>query len=84
LYGLAVGVGFMLSPVVQSLGVGYFGLQFSPGFPVIVLLAHTAFGLALGLLAGRFLGPQPSAVLSRIKLTIFHGARTAAPTHSQG
>src|SRR5579884_1060230 len=60
LYGLAVGVGFMLSPVVQALGIGYFGLQFSPGFPVVVLTAHAAFGLALGLLARRFLGLQPN------------------------
>ena len=53
-YGLAVGVGFMLSPVVTALGVGFFGLQFSIGFPVTVLLAHAAFGLALGWLAQRW------------------------------
>jgi hypothetical protein len=58
LYGFAVGVGFLLSPVVLSLGVGYFGLEFSMGFPVTVLAAHLAFGLALGILSQRFLGSQ--------------------------
>ncbi|TAM79701.1 MAG: hypothetical protein EPN47_18060 [Acidobacteria bacterium] len=84
LYGLALGVGFMVSPVVQSLGVGYFGLDFSVGFPVVVSLAHAAFGLALGLLARRFLGPQPSVVLSRIRLTLSHCAPEANPSHSTG
>ncbi len=59
-YGLAIGVGFMLSPVVSSLGVGYFGLQFSKGFPVTVLLAHAAFGLALAWLAKRWTQAQRS------------------------
>ncbi len=47
-YGLAVGVGFMMSPVVLSLGVGYFGRNFGWPFAATVLLAHAAFGLALG------------------------------------
>lgn len=53
LFGLLVGLGFLVSPVVISLGVGYFGLQFSAGFPATVLLAHLAFGGALGMLAAR-------------------------------
>lgn len=67
LYGIAVGVGFMLSPVVISLGVGYFGLDYSWGFPVTVLLAHLAFGYSLALLAHRFLGPQPSPLFSELR-----------------
>lgn len=61
LYGLLIGVGFMVSPVVTSLGVGYFGLQFSWGFPATVTLAHLGFGISLGFLARRFLGGQPAA-----------------------
>lgn len=61
LYGLLIGVGFMLSPVVTSLGVGYFGLQFSYGFPVTVGVAHLAFGVSLGVLARCFLEGQASA-----------------------
>lgn len=61
LYGLLIGVGFMVSPVVTSLGVGYFGLRFSYRFPVTVTLAHLAYGLALGFLARCFLGGQASA-----------------------
>jgi len=64
LYGLLIGIGFMVSPVVKSLGVGYFGLQFSYGFPVIVTLAHLGFGVALGFLARCFLAGQPSTLSS--------------------
>ena len=81
-YGLVIGLGFMVSPVVQSLGVGYFGLDFSIGFPVVVSLAHAAFGLALGWLAHRFLGRQPSIVLSRIKLILGHDVRAREPTEA--
>ena len=47
-YGLAIGVGFMTSPVVLSLGIGYFGRDFGWPFATTVLLAHAAFGVALG------------------------------------
>jgi hypothetical protein len=82
LYGLAIGVGFMVSPVVQSLGVGYFGLDFSIGFPVVVSLAHAAFGLALGWLAHRFLGRQRSVVISRIRLILGHEVRATEFTEA--
>lgn len=64
LYGLAVGTGFMLSPVVTALGVGFFGLQYSIGFPVTVYLAHLAFGASLGFLAKRFTSAQPSTLVA--------------------
>ena len=67
LYGTALGIGFMVSPVVTSLGVGFFGLQFSYGFPVTVLLAHLAFGWSLGLLAQNFLGLQASLALDGLR-----------------
>ena len=67
LYGIAVGVGFMLSPVVVALGVGYFGLQFSDWFSVTVLTAHIAFGFSLGLLAKRFLGSERSPLWAAIR-----------------
>jgi hypothetical protein len=47
-YGVAIGVGFMVSPVVLALGVGYFGRDFGWSFAATVLLAHAAFGIALG------------------------------------
>ena len=53
-YGVAVGVGFLGSPVVQSLGVGLFGRDFGWQFAATVLLAHIAFGAALGVLLERF------------------------------
>jgi hypothetical protein len=60
IYGIVVGLGFLVSPVVLSLGVGYFGLQFSAGFPITVLTAHAVFGLILGTLSHRLLSSQPS------------------------
>lgn len=47
-YGLAVGVGFLASPVVESLGVGRFGRDFGWHFAATVLSAHAAYGAALG------------------------------------
>jgi hypothetical protein len=54
--GVLLGVGFMFSPVVSALGVGFLGLEFSKGFPLTVTLAHAAFGLALGRLTVTWLG----------------------------
>ncbi len=67
IFGLAVGLGFLVSPVVTSLGVGYFGLQYSYGFPITVLLAHLAFGGALGVLAYWLLGAQPDRLISSLR-----------------
>ena len=68
-YGIVVGLGFLVSPVVVSLGVGYFGLQFSAGFPITVLAAHAVFGLMLGILAHRFLSAQPSVIMTELRLS---------------
>jgi hypothetical protein len=55
-FGVLLGVGFMFSPVVSALGVGFLGLEFSKAFPLTVTLAHAAFGLALGWVAEAWLG----------------------------
>lgn len=83
LYALVIGVGFMVSPVVQSMGVGYFGMNFSAGFPAVVLLAHVAFGIALGLLTRRFFGSQSSVVLSGFRLALRHRAHEASLSYSR-
>lgn len=49
LYGIALGLGFLVSPVVQALGVGLFGVDFGWQFSTTVLTAHVAFGAVLGL-----------------------------------
>jgi hypothetical protein len=46
-FGLAVGLGFLASPVVQALGVGPFGRDFGWRFAATVMTAHAAFGLAM-------------------------------------
>jgi hypothetical protein len=66
-FGFIIGIGFMLSPVVSALGVGFMGLGFSKGFPVTVTLAHLAFGLILGWLASRWAGFVESALFSAFR-----------------
>jgi hypothetical protein len=46
-FGVAVGLGFLVSPVVMALGVGIFGVDFGWHFAATVLTAHLAFGIAL-------------------------------------
>jgi Family of unknown function (DUF6789) len=64
IFGILVGIGFMMSPVVIALGVGHFGVDFGWGFPVTVLLAHIAFGTILGWLVFRKNEGQHSILLS--------------------
>lgn len=47
-YGQLIGLGFLASPAVKSMGIGTLGLAM-PAMPVTVILAHLVFGLLLGL-----------------------------------
>jgi hypothetical protein len=69
-YGMALGFGFILSPVVSALGVGFLGLEFSKGFPVTVTLAHAAFGVVLGWLTARWLGFESSPVYEAVGICV--------------
>ena len=69
-YGVLLGVGFMLSPVDSALGVGFLGLGFSKGFPVTVTLAHAAFGTTLGWLGARWLGFEASSVRDALEVCL--------------
>ncbi len=54
-YAWTVATIFMISPVMQMLGgIGEFGLAMGPRFPVTVYLAHTVFGLILGVIVARW------------------------------
>ncbi len=66
LYGILIGIGFMMSPVVVALGVGHFGVDFGIGFPVTVTLAHIVFGLLLGWFVYRK-NTESSGIISLIK-----------------
>jgi hypothetical protein len=55
IYGVFLGLGFMLSPVVSALGVGFLGLEFSKGFPVIVTGSRCSWH-AFGLVSGKVVG----------------------------
>lgn len=70
IYGLLVGIGFMMSPVVVSLGVGHFGIDFGWGFPVTVILAHLVFGFILGWLVYKW-NPESLSIFSLIKKLLF-------------
>ena len=83
-FGVVIGIGFMLSPVVSALGVGFLGLQFSKGFPITVTLAHAAFGALLGWLASRWLGFVESPLFCALRDLLPEGsARAAADGHSK-
>ena len=83
-YGIVVGLGFLVSPVVLSLGVGYFGFQFSIGLPIIVLTGHAVFGLMLGMLAHRFLSAQRSVIITELRLSrIFRAVKTEINTEKE-
>ena len=66
-FGVLLGFGFMFSPVVSALGVGFMGLEFSKGFPITVTLAHAAFGAALGWLTAVWLGYIDSPLLAALR-----------------
>lgn len=62
IYGQLIGIGFLLSPAVKSLGIGFMGLEM-PSMPATVVLAHLAYGLILGTLCDRWVA-QPGWLLS--------------------
>lgn len=62
-WGLLVEIGMMTTPpMVIAMDTGYFGVKFGPGLFVTSLLAHVAFGAALGLLAVRYLRHEGTVV----------------------
>jgi len=54
IYGLVIGVGFLASPAVRAMGVGFLALQ-KPSMIVTVVIAHLVYGLILGSLLRRWL-----------------------------
>ncbi len=68
LFGILVGIGFMVSPATRALGIGLFGLEFKDGYQFLltVTLAHIAFGLILGLILSKMNKNFPN-ILNRVK-----------------
>lgn len=59
IYAMAIATVFMLSPVMDIIGAGYFGQNFAPlKFPLTVYLAHIAYGAAIGWVAQRSRSPS--------------------------
>lgn len=67
-YGVVLGIVFMISPVTRALGIGYFGLQFNDGyqFMITVTLAHIGYGGLLGFLIHKMNKGLPNFV-KRVK-----------------
>ncbi len=61
IYAQLIGLGFLLSPAVQALGIGFMGAKM-PAMPLTVVLAHLAFGLILGSLSRKWLGPSSNSL----------------------
>lgn len=62
IYALAIATIFMLSPVMNIIGAGYFGQDFAPiRFPLTVYAAHLVYGISVGLTACK--APRLSAGL---------------------
>jgi hypothetical protein len=61
IYGILIGIGFLASPAVQAMGVGFLALQ-KPAMIVTIVIAHVVYGLILGALLRRWL---PSATWLR-------------------
>lgn len=80
IFALIIGTIFLLSPVVRTMGVGFFGLEFSIGLPIVIYLAHLAFGGALGWLSRRFVGDQPSMFLWCIRFLLGKSGHEQQPT----
>lgn len=53
-YAELIGIGFLLSPAVKSLGIGFMGSDM-PSMPATIMLAHLAYGLILGALCRRWI-----------------------------
>jgi hypothetical protein len=58
-----VGVGFLVSPAVTAMGIGFMGLGM-PAMPVTVVAAHTVYGLILGPVCLRWIR-DPGWLLAR-------------------
>ncbi len=67
-YGFLIAIGFMVSPVVKSLGIGLFGVDFKNGyeFAITVIIAHLAFGITLSFLLAKWNKGIPN-VIARTK-----------------
>lgn len=56
-FGVLLGLGFLASPVVKSMGIGPFGLAM-PAMPATVVVAHLVYGWLLGVLLRRWTHPE--------------------------
>jgi len=53
-FGQLIGIGFLLSPAVKALGIGFMGAEM-PTMPLTVVMAHLVYGAILGSLTHRWL-----------------------------
>ncbi len=53
-----IGLGFLISPAVSALGIGFMGLSM-PAMPLTVILAHLAYGFIYASMTRRLVPPDP-------------------------
>lgn len=78
-WGLIIEVGMMVTPpMVIAMDTGYFGVKFGPGLFGTSLVAHVAFGTALGLLAERYV--RHRGAFPALLATWWRGLEAPAPS----
>lgn len=55
-WGQLIGLGFLVSPAVKAMGIGFMGLGM-PAMPITVVFAHLVYGTLYGRLADRWVAP---------------------------
>jgi hypothetical protein len=88
IWGLLIELGMMTTPpMVVAMDTGYFGLKFGFGLLGTSLVAHIAFGAALGLVCARYIHHKGSIVLllrrQRPSDSVEEQLRTSEPITSQ-
>ena len=78
IYAQLIGIGFLLSPAVKALGIGFMGVEM-PRMPLTVSLAHLAYGLILGTLCRRWIR-DPGWLFSQPARRTSAEIRESAPT----
>lgn len=78
-YGVLIGVGFMVSPAVKAMGIGVFGVEYMAGyeFLTVVTAAHIAYGIILGLLLRKW-NKGTLNIFTRIREAFFPGNHRSA------
>ncbi len=77
-WGQFIGFGLLISPVVDSMGIGFMGIEM-PSMPITVVVAHLAWGLAFGIINARWT-TGPGWIFSPVSAMSSHSIPPALET----